>query len=170
MWICRWPNFVYPYYALVLKSKLKTETMVLNNMEPEYPKFIITLRNTQKQRWKIQVSWRFHQTRSTKYRWCWVKLPHPNNSLLQNVKINLRTRVFFFNSFIRSWLVYSCQNWNLTTAQYERIDSTYRNLLRRMIRGSFNRVGENDYRLSILLIQQSAASFTVWHFWCFDIC
>ena len=32
------------------------------------------------------------------------------SSLLQNVKMNLRTRVSFFNSFIRSRLVYSCQN------------------------------------------------------------
>ena len=68
------------------------------------------------------------------------------SALLQNVKINLQTCVSFFNSFIQSQLVYFCQNWNLTAAQYERIDSTYRNPLRRMIRGGFNRVGENDYR------------------------
>ena len=60
-----------------------------------------------------------------------------------------RSCISFFNIFIRSRLVYSCQNWNLTAAQYERIDSTYRTLLRRMVRGGFDRVGENDFRYRI---------------------
>ena len=54
-----------------------------------------------------------------------------------------------FNMFIRSRLTYSCQNWNLSAHQYERIDVTYRNLLRRMVRGGFNRVSENDYRFKL---------------------
>ena len=71
------------------------------------------------------------------------------STLLQNVKINLHTRIKFLNSFIRTRLIYSCQNWNLTAAQYDRIDTTYRNLLRRMVRGGFRHIGENDYRYRI---------------------
>ena len=63
---------------------------------------------------------------------------------LQNSKIHLKTRVKFLNSFIRSRLIYSCQNWNLTMGQFEKLDVTYRNLLRRMIRGGFKRIGDND--------------------------
>ena len=36
--------------------------------------------------------------------------------------------------FVRSRLTYSCQNWNLTTAQFVKLDITYRTLLRRMVR------------------------------------
>ena len=62
---------------------------------------------------------------------------------LQNHRIHLRTRVKFMNSFVRSRLTYSCQNWNLKQAQFERLDVTYRTFLRRMIRGGFRRK-END--------------------------
>ena len=123
-------------------------------MEPEYPKSIITLRNTP-----------INNIEKFKYLGAFIKHDRPStgdvelnyriqitiskfiemSALLQNIKINLQTCVSFFNSFIQSQLVYFCQNWNLTAAQYERIDSTYQNLLRRMIRDGFNRVGENDY-------------------------
>ena len=35
------------------------------------------------------------------------------SKLLQNFSINLRTRIVFLNSFIKSRLAYACQNWNL---------------------------------------------------------
>ena len=132
--------------------------MVLNNMEPEYPKFIITLRNTpinNVEKFKYLGAFIKHDQLSTgdvelNYR---IQITISKfiemSALLQNIKINLRTCVSFFNSFIQSQLVYFCQNWNLTAAQYERTDSTYRNLLRRMIRDGFNCVGENDYRYRI---------------------
>ena len=59
------------------------------------------------------------------------------SNLLQNRHIFLKTRVKFLNSFVRSRLTYSCQNWNLTLRQYEKLDVTYRNLLRRMVHGGF---------------------------------
>ena len=34
--------------------------------------------------------------------------------------------------------------WNLTVVQFEKLDVTYRNPLRRMIRGGFKRIGDND--------------------------
>ena len=72
------------------------------------------------------------------------------SNLLQNHGIHLSTRVKFLNSFVRSRLTYSCQNWNLTTAQFVKLDVTYRTLLRRMVRGGFNRVNtDGDFRLKI---------------------
>ena len=72
--------------------------------------------------------------------------------LLLNFKIHLKTRIKFFNSFIRSRLVYSCQNWTLTSSQYDRLDVSYRTFLRRMVRGGFRRIsdenGESRYRIS----------------------
>ena len=58
----------------------------------------------------------------------------------------------FLNSFFRSRLGYSCQNWNLTVGQFQKLDVTYQNLLRRMI-GGFKCIGDNDgdfwYNLNI---------------------
>ena len=139
-------------------NELKTETMIVNCTEPDYPKSIISLRN-------IPIK----NVEKFKYLGAFTKYDQPNtgdvelsyriqtavskfvemSTLLQNVKINLKTRITFFNMFIRSRLTYSCQNWNLTAHQYERIDVTYRNLLRRMVRGGFNRVSENDYRFKL---------------------
>ena len=49
----------------------------------------------------------------------------------------------FLNSFFRSRLGYSCQNWNLTVGQFQKLDVTYQNLLRRMITG-FKCIVDND--------------------------
>ena len=66
-------------------------------------------------------------------------------NFLQNYKIHLKTRVKFLNSFVgSSRLTSSCQNWNLNVGQFEKLDITYHNLLRRMIRGGFKRTGDND--------------------------
>ena len=74
------------------------------------------------------------------------------SNLLQNRHIFLNTRVKFVNSFLQSRLTYSCQNWNLTLRQYEKLDVTYRNLLRRMVWGGFKQCGNDDsdfrYKLS----------------------
>ena len=67
------------------------------------------------------------------------------------MRINLRTRVKFLDSFVRSTLTYACQNWNVNKAQMERLDVTYRGFLRCMVRGGFHFVNEseNDYRYCI---------------------
>ena len=65
-------------------------------------------------------------------------------NLHQNFKIYLRIRIMFLNSFVRSRLAYSCQNWNLTVGQLEKLDCTYGNLLRRMMRDRFKRIGDNN--------------------------
>ena len=54
------------------------------------------------------------------------------NKLLQNSKMQLKTRVKFLNSFICSKLTYSCQKWNIIVGHFEKLDVTYRNPLRKM--------------------------------------
>ena len=73
------------------------------------------------------------------------------SNLLLNRYIYLRTRVKFLNSFIRSRLTYSCQNWNLSSKQYEQLNVVYRNLLRKMVKGGFKRIGtdEDDFRFKL---------------------
>ncbi|XP_066925162.1 uncharacterized protein [Clytia hemisphaerica] len=58
-------------------------------------------------------------------------------NLLQNMRINLKTRIKFLNSFVRSTLTCACQNWNTNTNQIDRLDATYRGFLRRMVRGGY---------------------------------
>ena len=38
----------------------------------------------------------------------------------------------FLNSFVCSKLTYSCQKWNVIVSHFEKLDVTYRNLLRKM--------------------------------------
>ena len=140
----------------------KTETMILNhtNLNSEYPKSIINLRNE-----PLQNSMEF------KYLGSLISQNEPNtgeieinhriqmahakfasmSNLLQNSAIYLKTRIKFLNSFVRSRLTYSCQNWNLTNSQFQRLDVTYRTLLRRMIRGGFKRIDydDGDFRYKI---------------------
>ena len=73
------------------------------------------------------------------------------SNVLQNMNINLKTGVKFFNGYARSLLTYACLNWNPTANQFDRLDSTYRKFLRRMVRNGFKFVDEknNDYRLVI---------------------
>ena len=71
------------------------------------------------------------------------------SNLLQNFQINLKTRIKFLDSFVRSRLTYACQNWNTTQYQLDRIDVTYRMFLRRMVRNGMKHVNEdeNDFRM-----------------------
>ena len=57
---------------------------------------------------------------------------------------SFKTVRFTLNSSVCSRLTYLCQNWNLTVGQFEKLDVTYRNLLRRMIRGGLKRIGDYD--------------------------
>ena len=58
---------------------------------------------------------------------------------LMNFRISIKTRVLILNALVRSRLAYGCQVWTLTVEQRRRINSFYCGLLRRMIRGGFNR-------------------------------
>ena len=52
---------------------------------------------------------------------------------LTNYKIFLKTRVMILNSIVRSRLTYSCQTWNLTATQMNKINSTYIQMLRKLV-------------------------------------
>jgi len=53
---------------------------------------------------------------------------------LTNYNTHLQTRVLIFNSLVRSRLTYSCQTWNLNQVQMQRINSTYIQMLRKLVR------------------------------------
>ena len=153
---------VFSSYGLCINDA-KTVTMILNHgyLQEEYPTSIINLRNIplhNSSEFKYLGSYLSHSEPSTgdieinhRIQMAYNKFVLMSN-LLQNRHIFLKTRVKFLNSFVRSRLTYSCQNWNLTLRQYEKLDVTYRNLLRRMVRGGFKRRGNDDsdfrYKLS----------------------
>ncbi|XP_066935323.1 uncharacterized protein [Clytia hemisphaerica] len=141
-------------------NALKTESMILNCTEQDYPKSIIKLRN-------IDIN----NVKTFKYLGAFIHFEEPNTgdieinyriqqatnkfsemtNLLQNFNVHLKTRIIFLNSYVRSRLIYSCQNWNLYSSQLERLNVTYRRFLRRMIRGGFRFVNEsnNDFRYQV---------------------
>ena len=59
----------------------------------------------------------------------------------------LETRVYILNVMVRSRLTYSCQTWNINQEQMNRVNSTYVNMLRKMIRDGYKRrvETENDF-------------------------
>ena len=65
-------------------------------------------------------------------------------NLIQNSKIYRKPRVKVLHSFIRSKHTYSCQNSKLTLGQFEKLNVTYQDLLRKMIKRGFKRIGDND--------------------------
>ncbi|XP_066928505.1 uncharacterized protein [Clytia hemisphaerica] len=154
-------NSTFNRFGLTI-NKGKTETMILNHnfADDEYPKSIISIDNTT-----------LKNVREFKYLGSMINCEEPNtgnteinhrimlatskfselSNLLQNFGINLKTRIKFLNSYVRSRLTYSCQNWNLSQAQQDRLDTTYRKFLRRMVRNGQKHVDEknNDYRMLI---------------------
>ena len=139
-------------------NKSKTETMVLNSNET--PDTVVSLGNICLKNVNIfkylganidaiQPSTGDSEINHRIQLAC-IKFAEMSN-LLQNFHINLRTRTTFFNCFIRSRLTYSCQNWSITATQFERLDTTYRTFLRRMVRNGFKQVDRdsNDFRLVI---------------------
>jgi hypothetical protein len=65
---------------------------------------------------------------------------------LQNHKILLTTRIKILNSMVRSRLTYSCQTWNLTKKQLDKINSAYIGMLRKMVKGGYRRKkGEEEF-------------------------
>ena len=53
------------------------------------------------------------------------------------------------NSIGRSRLAYSCQTWNLTKRQMDRIDSTYTSMLRKMVKGGYRRKKETGWSFKL---------------------
>ena len=134
---------------------LKTETMILNHalLEDEYPDTIISLCNvpllkpTAFKYLGSDISQNELHPKDIEINHC-IKITYARfaaiANLLQNSKIHLKTKAKFLNSFVCSRLTYLCQNWNLTVGQFEKLNITHGNLLRRMIRGGFKCIGNND--------------------------
>ena len=151
-------NNVFQNFGLTI-NKTKTETMILNHSD-DHPNSIISIDETP-----------LNNVKTFKYLGCYIDCLDPNtgdaeinhriqianikfsqmSNLLQNFNINLKTRVQFLKSYVRSRLTYSCQNWNVNQNQLDRIDTTYRIFLRRMVRNGMKHVNEqeNDYRMVI---------------------
>ena len=132
-------------------NKSKTNTMIFNNhlLSQQYPGTIISIENTQIENVKV-----------FKYLGCNIKYDEPSTGdselefridtahnkfyelgkKMMNHRIHLATRVTFLNTLVRARLTYSCQTWNLTQAQVDRINSAYCSMLRKMVKGGYRRV------------------------------
>ena len=53
---------------------------------------------------------------------------------LTNYKIYFKTRVVILNAMVRSRLTYSCQTWNLNQTQLDKMNSTYVQMLRKLVK------------------------------------
>ena len=58
-----------------------------------------------------------------------------HNTLLRKFHISLKTRLIFLNSFVRSRLICACQNWFADLTMFKKVNSCYKMILRKMIRG-----------------------------------
>ena len=154
-------NEIFESFGLKI-NKLKTETMILNHhvIGNDYPTSIISLgdtplknvadftylgsniNNEEPSTGDGEINNRI-QIATSKF--------NEMSNLLQNHRINIHTRVKFLDSYVRSRLTYACQNWNLSSNQFERLNTTYRSFLRRMVRNGQKYVNEagNDYRMFI---------------------
>ena len=50
---------------------------------------------------------------------------------------------------VRSRLTYSCQTWNVTASQMERINSSYSSMLRKIIKGGYHRKNNNEWGFAL---------------------
>ena len=140
---------VFKRYRLKINIS-KTKTMVLNHqyLSKDYPSSISSLRG-------IDLG----NVKSYPYLGCEIKFDEPNTgdtelnlrtdaaeckfySLsrnMMNMKIRLRTRIQMLNSLVRSTIAYSCQTWNITKAQMNRLNSQYSAFVRKMTKGGYKR-------------------------------
>ena len=153
-------NTVFSKFGLSINVN-KTETMIINHStEIDYPSSIVNLNGrdlTNVSEFKYLGAYLHYDQPNTgerelnhRIQLATAKFAQMSN-VLQNFSINLRTRILFLNSYVRSRLVYCCQNWNLNSQQIDRLDVVYRMFLRKMVRGGFKCIDEagNDFRLRI---------------------
>ena len=133
---------IFQKFGLTVNIK-KTKTMIFNHDNEDYPNSIVTLQNQ-----KIE------NVKTFRYLGDEIKFDEPTTGdaelnlrislaeskffelikKLTNHKIHLKTRVVILNSIVRSRLTYSCQTWNFNQTQMARINSTYLQMLRKLIR------------------------------------
>lgn len=66
-----------------------------------------------------------------------------------NYDIRIKTRVKILNAIVRMRLTYSCQTWNLTNVQKQRINSTYTSMLRKMMKGGYRRKADGEWGFAL---------------------
>ena len=132
----------------------KTKTMIFNlkyvekEFDSNYPESIVSLENVP-----------IENVKTFRYLGDGVKFDEPStgdaeidlriniaqgkfyetNKKLTNFEIHLSTRVMIFNSLARSRLTYSCQTWNVSEVQMQKINSAYVSMLRKLVRNGCKR-------------------------------
>ena len=66
-----------------------------------------------------------------------------------NFNIRLPTRIKILNAVVRSRLTYSCQTWSITTRQRNRINTSYTEMLRKMVKGGYRRKSETEWNFQL---------------------
>ena len=139
---------IYNEYGLKL-NKSKTKTMIYNcSQRGSYPDSIIKLdqENIENVKvFKVLVSNVQYNDTSTGEFEINSRIEAAKSKFAQysktltNQKIYLKTRMKFYNAFVKSNLTYACSSWNLKSAQTSKIDAAHIKLLRRMVGGGWRR-------------------------------
>ena len=152
---------IYQTYYLKLNVG-KTETMIYNCQTAAYPESTVSLNdkliaNNETFRFlgsminrkeigtgNVELNNRISSAKGKFYEY---------KKVLQNPRVNILTKMVYFNALIRSRLTYACSSWHLTEAQFNKIDAAQRKMLRQMIgREAFARKdvkkGNWDYKIS----------------------
>ena len=135
----------------------KTEPMTLNhtalNPTETYPKSItsvdtVKLKNTETFRYLgTQINENQPNTGDSEIEYrinCAKAAFAEHQMMLKNHNIRIALRILFLNAMVRSRLTYSCQTWNLSVKQSDRLNVVYRGFLRRMMKGGFRRKTGSD--------------------------
>ena len=140
----------------------KTKTMIanykyINSEESTYPDSIVTLCDLAIENVKIfrylgdDIKYNEPSTGDTEVE---LRISVAENKFSQlartlcNRNTRLDIRINVLNAMIRSRLTYSCQTWNVNAVQMNRINSTYVNMLRKIIRDGYKRRIETENEFS----------------------
>ncbi|KAK2557205.1 Protein CLEC16A [Acropora cervicornis] len=150
---------IFDRYRLMLNED-KTETMIFDpdiDAESDYPKNLIEIngfqiKNVQKFRFLgshikfNEVSTGEHEI-NIRLEAAKCKFAELEN-LLTNFKIKLKTRMVFYNAYVKSRMTYACQTWNLSDKLKRKLDSAHHQFLRRMVCNGFARIDreKEDFR------------------------
>lgn len=150
---------VYSDFQLTLNIG-KIKSMIFNCQSPEYPTTILKfgeedvenvetfnflgsqIHQNQVTTGKFEIDDRISKATSKFFEY---------EKILKNYNLKLSTRMVYFNAYVRSRLLYTCQGWNLNKSKYERLNACHRKFLRSMVRGGWGRKDKKnaDYTFKI---------------------
>ena len=160
------------YFLKVNISKTETQILCQDNENPprDYPESIIDLCGqaiTNVPSFKYLGSKIQHDEHTTG----WTEINFRIDSakaqfaqqknLFTNHNISIKTRTKFLNSYVRSRLTYSCQNWALTKIQFNKLDSVYATFLRKMVRNGYSRQASLDNTINYKFKFTNAALYNL---------